>query len=568
MKNFIILFFTITSLVFVSCAAQSSSDISVNKPKNPEVKEVQIPKTRTQLVASQIEQSVNTKTAGTDSSVPLFYSQRSYRSAWFNEKGFGNENTRNLLTILRSTKNEGLNPEDYNLGEITQKLKSLNYSSITEVSDLDILLTSSVLTYSKHLLYGNPQIGGFEFENRYVEPETNLPLSISSALEENRITEFTENLKPVSPVYKSLISSLEKYEKIKETGGWPSIKEGKKLKLGSVDPRVAIIRRRLIISGDLPQTNSSEVDIENIENKRPNPNDTYDINVENAVKKFQKRHNLLSDGVVGKSTVESLNVPVEEKINQIKINLNLWRKLPNNLGNNRFVLVNIPFYRLYAFENNRPVEEMKVIVGKRNWNTPVFSDEITYLEVNPYWNVPKSILAEDIIPKAKNDPSYIERNNIEIVDGWGSKVEDETSNSDFGPQPEANYVNWNTVNPNEWSYRLRQKPGPGNPLGRIKFMFPNKHNVYLHDTPLKKYFKRTSRNLSHGCIRVERPLDLADFLLYQDPNWSSEQIEYQIRSGSNKILSLNRPIPVHIMYFTVWADGEETHFTEDIYNLY
>lgn len=573
MKNLSLTYLILVSIVFISCAAQNSQGISkIGSDGKTKAKEVKIPPTQEELIVLKIEETLNSRANNFDRSTPLFYSQRSYEYAWFNRTGFNNSNVNNLLNILSNSEKEGLNPEDYNLSTINQRLKTINYSDINDISELDILLTNSIIIYAKHILYGNPNIGKFNFEKPIIEPDINIPLVLNNALLNNQITESIENLKPISPVYRSLINSLQRYTEIQKKGGWPYIREGKKLKLGSVDPRVAILRRRLAITGDLKlKSKNNEVDIEGLDENGANVNDKFDVEVENAVKKFQSRHNLLSDGIVGKSTIEALNIPVEEKINHIKTNLNLWRKLPNNLGDNRFVLVNIPFYKLYAFENNRPVEEMKVIVGKRNWNTPIFSDEITYLEVNPYWNVPKSILAEDIIPKAKEDPNYIKQNNLEILDGWGSNnIEDETTNNeiDMGPKPDKNYVNWNEVNPDDWPYRLRQKPGPGNPLGRLKFMFPNKHNVYLHDTPLKKYFNRTSRNLSHGCIRVEKPLELADFLLYKNPYWSSEQIEYQIISGVNKTVSLNIPIPVHIMYFTVWAQGEDTHFTEDIYNIF
>lgn len=572
MNRILTIFISIIAVSLVACATKSNIPAKKYEPSDSVSEEQKRPLTRNELIALEIKNAIKdssknnivfqNRVVGFQSSLKGLYIQRAYSTAWYDDVyGFENPKTENLVKILLESESEGLNPESYNIDIISKNIPLSGNNNLADIALFDILLTNSVLTYASHILYGDPQIGKFVFDNPYLEEQFNLSLIFNDAISKNNLDGAINSLKPQNPVYDRLISSLAKYKKIKENGGWPSIKDGKKLSRGSVDPRVAILRRRLIVSGDLEDNINSKVDL-NSESK--SSYDKFDLLLENAVKKFQNRHNLLVDGVVGSGTIEALNIPVDEKIRHIKLNLNMWRKLPSDMGN-KFVLVNIPFFKLYTFENQRPIGEMKVIVGKNNWNTPLFSDEITYLEVNPYWNIPKSILIEDIIPKAKEDPNYIRKNNIRIVDGWGSEENEENLNI---MNSYVEYIDWNEVDADNWQFRLRQEPGADNPLGRIKFMFPNKHNVYLHDTPLKEYFNRSARSFSHGCIRVEKPFLLADFLLANNPDWSSEQLQYQIDSGKNKTVSLNIPVPVHIMYFTVWADEKDTYFTKDIYNIY
>lgn len=520
------------------------------------------PLTKNELISGEIESRIrNIKSSRLDFNGTVvniseylrpFYIQTAYSPAWYSKSdGFKNKRTESLLNILLNSENEGLDPEDYNIRIIEKNISLINDDNINDVALFDVYLSNSLLKYATHMLHGNPAMGKFNPEDPYADEAHNLALILSEAVKTNRVEQAVESIKPKHPVYTNLLLSLKKYRNIRDNGGWPSSNYGDKLKIGATGSRVAILKKRLIVTGDLPGDSGSVTD-------------KFDNNLENAVKRFQNRHNLLVDGVVGKSTAEALNIPVEEKIRKIELNLDMWRKMPLELGS-RYVIVNIPFFKLFTFENYSATGEMKVIVGKKNWNTPIFSDEITYMEVNPYWNVPKSILVEDIIPKAKENPTYIRENNIKIMSQWGSEKNEEYLNI---MNSYVEYIDWSDVDAENWPFRLRQEPGSGNPLGNLKFMFPNKHNVYLHDTPLKQYFNRTERSLSHGCIRVERPLDLADFLLKNNPDWSSEQLQYQIQSRKNKTVGLKIPVPVHIMYFTAWADGNETHFADDIYNIY
>ncbi|HEX5760666.1 MAG TPA: L,D-transpeptidase family protein, partial [Thermoanaerobaculia bacterium] len=266
----------------------------------------------------------------------------------------------------------------------------------------------------------------------------------------------------------------------------------------------------------------------------PPPPAVYDAAVEQAVRRFQARHGLEATGTVGKDTLAALNVPAAARARQLEVNMERWRWMPASLGE-RHIFVNVPAYALRLVEGDRTVLAMKVIVGKDQSRTPAFSDQMTYLELNPYWNVPPSIYNEEIAPKVAADSSYLARNDMEYVEDGGS-------------------------------VRVRQRPGPANPLGQIKFMFPNQFNIYLHDTPADHLFDVAERGFSHGCIRIEKPMELAEYLLRDDPKWSRAALQEAIDSGESRSLKLPRPIAVHILYWTAWVEPDGTvQFRDDLY---
>ncbi|NIP30265.1 MAG: L,D-transpeptidase family protein, partial [Candidatus Dadabacteria bacterium] len=507
---------------------------------------------------------LNNKSIKLNKYVSGFYLNRDFKPAWLNNSGFGNRNAEELLLTINQAEMEGLNAKDYYLDEILDLLdviESEDYTKSPNLAKMDILLTNSFFKYSNHLLHGNPKIGTYNFDKAYVEPFVNMTRLLSKAIEKNEINKSFDKLRPKSPLYKMLMGALEKYIDIKNKGGWPTIRSGARMKVGTVDRRVSLLRKRLQITGDVKRNrfkrstimDGAEVNLKKLEdeNYRP-PLDTFDKNLEQGVKNFQRRHNLIADGIVGETTLNVLNISVDQKIKQIEANLNILRKLPRKLGD-RYVLVNIPSFKLYAYENEKPILEMKVIVGKEDWSTPIFSEEISYLVVNPFWNIPDTILTEEFLPNLKEDPNYLNDSNIKII---GSEETIDISQFD-----------WENFDSEQWVYKLRQDPGPSNPLGRLKFMFPNKFNVYLHDTPFKKFFDRTYRSLSHGCVRVEKPLELVDFVLKKDKKLKKEDIEKYIDSNKVRKLELTESVPVHLLYFTVWADSKNVvYFPRDIYN--
>ena len=359
-----------------------------------------------------------------------------------------------------------------------------------------------------------------------------------------------ERILPESTVYYSLRDALTKYEAIKENGGWQPVPGGPTLKKGNTNTRVVFLKHRLYASGDLKLFAN-----QNPEEYLNNP--LFDEQLFAAVKEFQKRHGLTEDGEVGNNTINSLNIPLDYKLTSIKINLDLWRRLPRNLGD-KYILVNVPAFKLFGVQKNQNVLDMRVIVGRLDWNTPVFSEYMEYVVVNPFWNIPSSIFADEVLPELQKDPDYLKKKNIELVS---------LSNAAVAEGPE--YVNWYEVDPNNFDYRLRQQPGAGNPLGKLKFMLPNKHSVYLHDTPMKSLFNRSNRRFSHGCIRVERPIDLAEFVFNDDDSWSGQKVQNAINSGVSNNIYLKQPIPVHILYFTVWVENDNSvHFRNDVYNFF
>ncbi|HSL99074.1 MAG TPA: L,D-transpeptidase family protein, partial [Candidatus Limnocylindria bacterium] len=277
--------------------------------------------------------------------------------------------------------------------------------------------------------------------------------------------------------------------------------------------------------------------------------------VETAVRRFQRRHGLAVDGVVGRHTLAALNVPVEKRVRQIELNLERWRWIPHDLGD-RHILVNIPEYKMRIVENYETVMDMRIVVGKEYTATPVFSGTIKYLEVNPYWNIPHSIAVEEILPKIRKDPDYLTKQRIRVFGSWRENA----------PEIDPATVDWNQVTDRSFTFKLRQDPGPLNPLGRVKFILPNKFAVYLHDTPARGLFQNPARGQSHGCIRVEKPLDLAAYLLRDAPRRTREALAEMMEGGVPEVISLRDPIRVHILYWTAWVDGGGTvNFRNDIY---
>jgi murein L,D-transpeptidase YcbB/YkuD len=315
-----------------------------------------------------------------------------------------------------------------------------------------------------------------------------------------------------------------------------------KLKSGRHNPVVPLIRERLQLSGDL---GNSE-----------NPDNTiYDKQLILAVKHFQARHNLNADGIIGHDTLTELNIPPEQRIKSIQVNLQRWSDLSKKLGE-RFIIVNIPDYQLYLFDKGNQVLMMKAIVGKPDWQTPELISRITRIVFNPYWNVPVTIAANDLVPKAKSDPYYLEDMHIKVF----------INNGNHSEQVDRSEIDWQNVKSEDTSYTFRQDPGDDNALGVVKFEFPNEHDVYLHDTPVKSLFEGPVRDLSHGCVRLEKPLDLVTYLMKDDPKWDENRTQEILDTHKTNYIKIPKPIPIYITYITVWADENGVvNYRDDIY---
>jgi murein L,D-transpeptidase YcbB/YkuD len=478
----------------------------------------------------------------------IFYKRKDFQPAWVLDD-LKLEQAHYLVATIEASYLEGLTPEHYHLRTIKTLLSEVHENSIKKAPqdpeklvDLDLLLTDAFLLLGCHFSAGcvNPVTVEAEWFTKQGKVDAAAVLEV--ALRENRIKETLQGLLPPQDSYAKLKQALNAYRNIVIKGGWPAIPQGPSLKIGFKDKRILSLRKRLILSGQLdPDDNIPTV--------------TFDTALENAVKKFQDLHGLDIDGVVGPSTLKALNASAQARARQIELNLERMRWIYRNLGQ-RYIIVNIADFTLDVVENNKKNLSMKVVVGKPFWHTPVFSDKMTYIVLNPSWNVPHSIAEEETIPKIKKDPDYLAKHNMKILKGWSEDEETIDPNS----------IDWRSLDARNFKYRFRQEPGPLNPLGSIKFVFPNEFGVYLHDTPSKRLFAKSVRSFSHGCIRVEKPLDLAEYLLNESPDWTREKILAAIETGKEQKIRLPEPVDIHILYLTAWIDdGGLLHFRDDIY---
>ena len=480
--------------------------------------------------------------------LPLFYERRMYRPAWSEDDGPLLQ-VDALVKAIHEADREGLRPTDYHLAKTEATLKEMrqNQEKKTPLNprrlvDLDLLLTDAFLVYGSHLLVGriNPETIDAEWlANRR---EADLVSILQTALDSNQIEEGLKKLLPPQPGYGRLKRALAHYRGVAAKGGWFTVPDGPRMQKGDRGERVVALRTRLITTGDLAE-------------EQLNNGELFDDRLEEAVQAFQRRNGLDVDGMVGPATLAAMNVPVEERIRQIEINMERWRWLPQYLGE-RFILVNIANFELDVVENDQPVMTMRAVVGKNYRRTPVFSDRMTYLVLSPYWHIPQGIAVQDKLPLIRKDPDYLTKENIKVFQGWGAETKE------IDPKT----VDWSTVTAKNFNYRLRQEPGPQNALGRVKFMFPNKFDVYLHDTPSRELFVKTVRTFSSGCIRIEKPIELAEYLLRDDPKLTREKILTTIDKGVEQTVRLAEPTPIHLLYWTAWVDEDGTvHFRNDIY---
>lgn len=376
-------------------------------------------------------------------------------------------------------------------------------------AERDVLATDAFLTAATHLSRGvvDPQFVRPAW--CAPPPKVDIAAILQSALDDGTIGETLARLAVRPQGYLRLRKALAGYREVVRNGGWPTVPKGRTLRLGDDDARVAVLRKRLY---------------------SPNDGTLFDAELETLVQHFQSHHGITVDGIVGPETLRELNVSADDRARQIAVNMERWRWMPEDLGESH-ILVNIAAFRLDVIEGDRSVLTMKTVVGKEYTRTPFFAARIAEVIVNPWWNVPDSIAAKELWPKQRGDPSYFEREHMVVTNG-----------------------------------RIRQRPGPWNALGRLKFNMPNGYDVYLHDTPAKSLFERPFRAFSHGCIRLEKPLDLALYLLRDQPQWTFAAIESAIESGNERAIRLTTPQPVYVLYWTAWVgDDGHTEFHRDHY---
>ena len=472
-----------------------------------------------------------------------FYQKRGDRFAWIDDRKPRREMDE-LIGVLQSADREGLDPALYNVATLSARRQEAGRGFLTmkgfnesEAADMDVWLTHLYLRYASDLTNGLAGLSHADPAWKLRDKRTDPGPLLEKALEQHRIAESLKELTPAHLQYTGLRDALTKYREIAQRGGWPTVPADLKVKPGQSHPNVALLAKRLAASGDYAGA---------IDEQNP----VYGPELQEAVKRFQRRHGLEPDAVVGRSMVAQMNVPADARVSQIALNLERWRWLPRDLGE-RHILVNVPEYRLEVWEGNRVPLSMRVVVGKKDTPTPIFADDMTYIVFSPYWNVPPDIVKNETIPSALRDPAFLQRTNMEVLDKSGKTVD--PSSIDIEEVGE---------------YRFRQRPGSANSLGLVKFMFPNSYNVYLHDTPADSLFARATRSFSHGCVRVEQPEQLAQYVLRDQPSWTPERISEAMRGGVEKSAKLSSPLPVYLGYWTarVSADGI-VQFRDDLYAI-
>jgi murein L,D-transpeptidase YcbB/YkuD len=469
--------------------------------------------------------------------VTQFYGGRDYRPIWVDDAG-ATERARQVATVLASAAGEGLEPRGYAVPRIAELLAA---KATADRAELEALLSLAAVSYAADLASGRTVPTKIDPEN-YVVPRDVDEVKVLDGLAEHADpVEFLKHYIPDTPEYIRLRSALVAYRRLARDGGWPTLPEGPTIKPGMTDARVPVLRQRLIVTGELAAD-------------APTGDDPtlYDKTLEAALRKFQTRHGLDIDGAVGKQTQEELNVPVEKRVDQILANMERRRWMPDDPGR-MYVFVNLADFLLKVVKDGKTLHTARVVVGTPYTRTPVFTGSMTYVEVNPYWTVPPSIAA------VKRDPGYLSKQRLTVFSGWSAGAE----------TVDPATVSWASFTPRSFPYKLRQEPGEGNALGRIAFMLPNRHNIYLHDTPAKSLFERASRGFSHGCIRVQNPTKLAEVIfrdLEQDPKWTPKAIQAAIDTSRNQIVRLAKPIPVHLAYITAFVNRDGTvHFRRDVY---
>ncbi len=443
-----------------------------------------------------------------------FYSKRDYAYAWYDENGLI-EQAGNLFNRIMNISDDGLPDKMPYRDSFRVTMDSLQYTGTNKAphAETELMLTAQYFAYAKIAWQGLSEKDSKALDWNLPRKQVNL-IQLMDSLLNNGTALIADD--PVYRQYGLLKSYLKKYRDIETKNGWKPIKPDKK-KYGPGDSSLVIsqIREHLFLLGDIEAATNNPV---------------YDEGLVKGIKAFQKRLGLKEDGIIGAGFFKEINYPISKRIEQIIVNMERCRWLPEEPKGD-YLAVNIPEFSLHAYHNDSLLWSMNVVVGKAVHETMIFSGELKYIVFSPYWNVPASILQNEILPGIRRNPNYLKKHNME----WVGKS-------------------------------VRQKPGPSNSLGLVKFLFPNSYNIYLHDSPAKNLFNEDKRAFSHGCIRVSKPKELAKWLLRNYPEWTDEKISAAMNAGKEQYFTLKETVPVFIAYFTSWVDREgKLNFRDDIY---
>jgi len=472
------------------------------------------------------EQRVRASTA-----LACFYQRRDFAPAWSDGSALL-PRTGELFAALAAAPDDGLRTEDYRLDALQRRAAAVR-SNPSDLADLDLLLSNAFLLYAGDLRNGKVNPAVVYPDCALGRDVTDLATVLEAAVQANRVQATLATLAPPGPGYQMLRAALKRYRALTQQPGAAPVPPGRTLRPGDRGERVAALRARLAEAAAADSPTAGPL-------PPPASPDLFDPPLADAVRGFEARHGLEEDGVAGRGVLAEVNQQPADRVRQIEVNLERWRWLPHDLdaldasegAKRRHVLVNIAAFHLEAVEAGKTVLEMRVIVGKPYTRTPIFSSAMNAVVLNPSWNVPAKIAAHELFPKARKDPSYFQREGYEVLPGA----------------------------------RIRQKPGPKNAMGKIKLVFPNRFDVYLHDTSAPALFGRTQRTFSHGCIRIEKPFDLAVWALRDDPRWTPQAIRAAIDTGRERSVPLPGKIPVHVAYWTAWVGDDGTlRLVRDVY---
>lgn len=444
-----------------------------------------------------------------------------------------------LASVVASAADDALDPARYDVraplalqpAGVTWPFKRYEPRA---AADADVRLTYAAASYAHDLAYGvvpRDALG----KDWVAASDSRAAASVGRLVQAAARGDTEKLLRGAAPrhaQYARLRAALANLRAVDLHGGWLPVPLELRVKPGKADPAIEQLRARLVADGDLPAAAASGT--------------TLDEPLQEAVKHVQRRYGLTADGVPGKSTLAALNVAASDRVREVELAMERWRWLPRKLGE-RHVLVNIPTFELMGRDHGKTELSMRVVTGKPNTPTPTFSDTMETVVFSPYWHVPPSILANEVRPKLRSDPDYIARQNMELVRNGEA-------------------VDPYSVDPDDPALRVRQRPGAGNALGQVKFLFPNRFDVYLHDTPADALFARDARAFSHGCVRLEQPQALAEWMLGAQAPWTTDSIVAAMQSGNERHVALAQKVPVHIVYQTAWVDDDGTlRFVPDVY---
>src|SRR5262245_22427610 len=501
------------------------------------------PQAITDAIRERVERLQAAEAAGADRAeiaarraLPEIYQEAGYQPFWNADR------IQTLAALVRESAEDGLHPEDYHSAEIEKAARALSTPGldVDTRAQADIQATDSFFLLLYHLYLGkvDPTTldANWNFDPRPIERREGLAF-VLDALRKGQPREAVARVRCPHCWYPRARKELAEYRGLAERGGWAPVPPGPTLKPGASNERVVALRRRLAATGEL--------------SGQPLDSPQFDQPLAEAVKKFQARHHLAPDGVVAADTLAELNVSVEDRIRQIRLNLERGRWVLHEITDADFVLVDVAGFEVMYLRKQKPAWRARVQVGKPYSQTPIFKSKIDTVVFNPTWTVPPGIARKEMAPAIRKDPRYLDKKGLELLDSSGRKVN-------------AASIDWKSQA--GFPYTVRQPAGKDNALGRVKILFPNPYFVYLHDTPSKALFEKDTRAFSHGCMRVERPLELAEQVLNDPPTWNARSIAEVIEKGETRTIRLKQSVPVLIMYWTVDLQTEgTTGFKRDPY---